>query len=344
MANRDIKWETTETTNIALDATFFRNRLGLTAELYNRLTRDILVAVTIPTSTGLWPPTQNAGTVRNSGYELALNWKDDIGEFKYGARFNFHDNINEVTNLNGLPELPPSNDQITRLGEPINSLYGLNVLRFYTEDDFNTDGSLKEGVPSSFSNVRPGDFLYEDIDGNNVINDDDRQILGNGIPRMNWGLDLYASYSGFDLSVSFLGVGKRDVVLKRFIGYPLINESAWSTLFEWQLEDYWTPQNKDARFSRFEDGLNRVNNFRVNSRYIFDASYFRVRNITLGYTLPNQLTSKIGIASFRIFISGQNLFTVSNLPKGIDPLIPFNTSGNFYPVTAVYTGGLSLNF
>lgn len=344
MANRDVKWETTETTNIALDAEFFRSRLSLTAEVYTRITRDILLNVTIPTSTGLWPPTQNAGNVENKGYDLAFAWNDDIGEFNYGVKFNFSDYQNTITDLNGLNELPPSDDQINRLNESINSIYGLNVLRFYTEDDFNPDGSLKDGIPSSFSTVRPGDYLYEDIDGNNIINDDDRQIIGSPLPRMNWGLDLFANYKGFDLSIAFLGVGKREVPLKRFIGYPLINESAWATLFEWHLEDYWTPEKLDARFSRFEGGLNRINNFRVNSRYVFDASYLRVRNITLGYTLPKGVLSKIRISSLRFYVSGQNLFTSKKLPHGIDPLIPDNTSGSFYPVTAVFTGGLNLNF
>lgn len=344
MANRDLKWETTETTNLAVDAQFFESRLSFTGEVYTRETDDILLGVTIQTSTGLEPAPQNAGSVKNTGWDLALGWRDNIGDFSYGANFNLSNYRNEVTFLNGLDELPPSNDQITRLGEAIGSIYGLKVLRFYTEEDFNADGTLVDDVPTSFSAVRPGDYLYEDINNDGVINDDDRQVLGSALPRMNWGLDLYAAFKGFDFSISFLGVGKREVPLKRFIGYPLINESAWSTLFEWHLDDYWTPENTEARFSRFEGGLNRTNNFRVNSRYVFDASYWRVRNITIGYTIPKAITDRVGITSFRVFVTGQNVFTSKDLPDGIDPLIPDNTQGVFYPVTAVYTTGLTINF
>lgn len=345
LANRAIQWETTETTNLAIDASFFKNRLSLTAELYERKTRDILLGVTIPTSAGLSPPIQNAGDVENRGWDIALGWKDVIGKVKYGVNFNISDYKNEITNLNGLDELPASGDQINRLGESIGALYGLNVIGFYEDSDFDTDGSLLSGVTtSSFASVRPGDYKYEDITGDGSISDADRQIIGSPLARLNYGLDIFAEYKGFDISASLLGVGKRDIQLKRFIGYPVLNESVWSTLQEWQTTDFWTPDNTDARNSRYEGGLNSGHNLRVNSRNVYSASYLRLRNLTIGYSLANKVTEKMSIAGLRFYLSGQNLFTFSDLPEGIDPTLPDNTQGNFYPITSIYTIGLNVKF
>ena len=344
LANRAIQWETTETTNLAIDASFFKNRLSLTAEIYKRKTKDILLGVTIPTSTGLNPPIQNAGDVENTGWDLAIGWKDTVGKLKYGFNFNISDYENKITNLNGLDELPSSGDQINRLGESIGALYGLNVVGFYEEADFNPDGTLRDGVTTSFSRVRPGDYKYEDITGDGAVSNDDRQILGSPLARLNYGFDLFAEYKGFDFSASFLGVGKRDVQIKRFIGYPVINESAWATLQEWQTRDYWTPDNTNARYSRYEGGLNAANNMRLNSRYVYNGAYLRLRNLTIGYSLSSKAAEKIGIGGLRLYVSGQNLFTIENLPEGFDPTIPDNTQGNFYPITSVYTVGINLNF
>ena len=148
LANSELRWETGETSNIALDGSFLNGRLTFTGEYYVRTTKDILLGVTIPTSVGFQPPVQNAGEVQNRGYDLALGWQDNIGGFKYGFNANFADFVNEITDLGGLDELPPGNT-INRLGESINALFGLEVLGLYQESDF-SNGALKE----RFANFR----------------------------------------------------------------------------------------------------------------------------------------------------------------------------------------------
>lgn len=332
LANRALQWETTETTNVGIDAGFLNNRLTLTAEYYIRQTKDILLEATIPLSTGLNPPFQNVGTVENRGIDLAVDWRNNVGEFSYGVRFNFADVVNEVTDLGGLNELPPGNT-IVRVGEPINAIYGYQVLGF-----FQSQNEI-DGAPTHFGQVLPGDLRYEDVNGDGAITADDRLVIGNSIPRKSYGLDLFAGYKGFDLNISFIGVGARDIVLGGDVAYAFSNAGKIQT---WQT-DSWTPENTDASYPRLFSGTEH-NNWRTNSFWVFDASYFRLRNLTLGYTFPETLLSSIFLDDLRIYASGQNLWTIDDMPEGIDPTVPNFTGGGYYPVTSVFTLGLNVSF
>ena len=338
LANPILQWETGETTNVGVDAGFLQGRLNLTAEYYVRKTKDILLGVTIPTSVGFNPPVQNAGEVENRGYDIALGWQDKVGAFSYGLNVNFADFVNEITDLGGLDELPPGNT-INRIGESIGAIYGLEVIGLYQEGDF-TDGALNEGLPSSgFGPVAPGDLRYNDLNGDGILNNDDRTVIGSNISTKNWGADLFAGYKGIDLAISFLGVGGRDVTLLNDAAYPFFNAGK---IQEWHA-DYWTPQNTDASLPRLTPGSSHAN-WRTNTTWTFDASYWRLRNVTLGYTLPNSIMSKLNINTLRIFVSGQNLITVDNMPDGIDPIIPIFNSGAYYPAVKVFNGGLNVTF
>ncbi len=346
LANRAIQWESTTTANIGVDAAFLDNRLALTAEYYVRTTNDILIqANTVPPSVGLSAPVQNVGSVENKGWDLALDWQDDINEFSYGVKFNISNFKNTVTDLGELDELPPGG-QITRVGESIGSIFGYQAVGFFQSQD-----EIDNAPVQQFGGVQPGDIRYADqltVDTNGdgvpdeadgIINGDDRVIIGNSLPRLNYGLDLFAQYKGFDLSVSLFGVGKRDIILQGDVAYAFFNAGK---IQAWQA-DSWTPENTDASYPRLTPG-SAHNNWRTSSQWLFDASYLRLRNVTLGYTLPNILLDKLSIKDLRIFISGQNLITFDNLPDGIDPTVPNFTSGGFYPVTSVYTAGLSVSF
>lgn len=338
LANSALQWETGETSNVAVDGSLLNGRLTFTAEYYVRTTKDILLGVTIPTSVGFEPPVQNAGEVQNRGYDLSLGWKDNIGDFKYGFNANFADFVNEITDLGGLDELPPGNT-INRLGESVGAIFGLEVLGLYQESDF-SNGSLNEGLPTSgFGPVQPGDLKYADLNEDGILNNDDRTIIGSNISTKNWGFDVFAEYKGFDLTASLLGVGGRDVTLLNDAAYPFFNAGK---IQEWHA-DYWTPQNTDASLPRLTPGSSHAN-WRTNETWTFDASYIRLRNVTLGYAIPQSVLQRIGIGSLRIFVSGQNLLTFDNMPDGIDPLIPNFNGGSFYPVTTVYTSGLSVTF
>ena len=336
LANRALTWETGESTNFALDAKFFDNRLALTAEYYIRETNDILLSSNsgIPPSIGLSAPRQNIGSVENKGWDLAVDWQDNIGsDFNYSVNFNISDYKNEVTDLGeGIDELPPGGT-ITRVGESLGSIFGLKKVGLF-QDQAEIDSAPTHG----FGPVSPGDVRYEDINGDGTVNNDDRTIIGNSLSRLNYGLDLSASYKGFDFSVSFLGVGKRDIVLSGDAAYPFFNAGK---IQEWQT-DVWTPQNTDAQYPRYTPGSSH-SNWRTSEQWLFDASYLRVRNITLGYSFPENVLETLKINSLRLYLSGQNLFTFDNLPDGIDPTIPNFSSGAFFPVNKVYTFGLRVS-
>ncbi len=346
LANRAIRWESTTTSNFAVDAKFLDNRLSLTGEYYVRTTDDILLqASTVPLSVGFTAPVQNVGSVENKGWDLALDWQDTIGsDFSYGLNFNISDYENEVTDLGELDELPPENGTIVRVGEPISSIFGLQKVGLFQNQE-----EIDNAPTHGFGPVAPGDVRYADTNGRDAdgnltgqpdgqVNNDDRAIIGNSLPRLNYGLDVSARYKGLDFSISFLGVGKRDIILQGDAAYPFFNAGK---IQQWQT-DAWTAQNTGAKYPRYTPGSSH-SNWRTSEQWLFDASYLRVRNIGLGYSLPDKVLETLKVNSLRIYVSGQNLFTFDNLPEGMDPTIPNFTSGGFYPITSTYTFGLSVS-
>ncbi|UII75347.1 TonB-dependent receptor [Flagellimonas sp. HMM57] len=341
LANSELEWEVSETFNVGVDAAFFDNRLTFTGEYYVRTTKDILLGVTLQPSTGFASvPPQNAGEVQNKGWDFSIGWQGAIGDnFTYGINANYFFFENEVTDLGGLDELPPA-DTITRVGESIGAIFGFREEGLYQESDFDADGNLNAGLPvPSFGDFQAGDIRFADISGpdgvpDGIINNDDRTIIGNSIDTSNWGVDVFAKYKSFDVSVSVIGAGGRDVFLRDDIGWSFFNAGK---IQRWQL-DYWTPTNTDASLPR-PTALSSHHNFRVTETWVHDASYVRVRNITLGYELPD-----LNGTSVRLFVSGQNLFTFDKLPEGIDPLVPNFNTGNFFPIAKVYTAGLNVRF
>ena len=346
MANPSIKWETTETSNIGLDAGLFKQRLSITADYYIRKTKDILLNLPIPLDLGLSPSMQNIGDLENRGWDFSLNWQDKIGDFSYGARLNLSDVKNEVTNLGGAKKIIGWNSVI-QVGSPIGLIYG-----YETAGVFQDVASIAS-APAQFGALKPGNLQYKDqltvdSDGDGIfdkvdgkINPDDRVVLGNPFPRMTYGLDLNAGYKGFDLSVSLQGVGKRDVLLGGDAVWPMYNAGK---IQEWHVTEFWSTENTGAKFPILAATSSGSNDIMSSSTWVFDASYLRVRNITIGYTIPKTVLKRISIEDLRIYFSGQNLFTFDKLPEGMDPLTPNDTQGNFYPITSSFTMGLNLKF
>lgn len=346
LANKNIKWETTATTNIGVDAGLLDQRLTLTADYYVRKTKDILLNIPVPVVTGLEAPIQNIGNVENRGWDVTVGWQDRVSAFDYGIKINLSDVKNEVTNLGG-SEMIITGNSIIRLGAPINSIYG-----YETEGIFQSQEEIN-GAPSQFGTLKPGNLHYKDqltvdTDGDGVmdasdgvINADDRVILGDPFPRYTFGIDLTAGYKGFDLAIALQGVGKRDVLLGGDLVYPLFNAGK---LQEWHVKECWTPENSNAKFPILEATSFGSNDVQASNTWLFNASYLRVRNVTLGYTLPKQLLSKVFIKNLRVYFSGQNLLTFDSLPQGIDPVVPNDSQGAIYPVAKSYTFGIDLSF
>ncbi len=340
LANPVLIWETSESSNIGIDANFFNDKLKFTGEYYVRSTKDIILQIgTLQPSQGFEVPFRNAGSVQNKGVDIAVDWRDNIGDFNYGITANISKFNNEITDLaDGLEQLPPD-QRINRLGEQIGSIFGLKTDGLYQESDF-SGGVLNTDLPEpQFGAVAPGDIKYVDYNEDGFINNDDRTIIGSTISDTNWGLDFFASYKNFDLSVSFIGESGRDVVLQEDAGWSFFNAGKIQT---WQT-DYWTPENTGAAYPRALVASNSPN-WRVNETWMFDASYARLRNLTFGYKFSEELLDKLKLNNLRLYVSGQNLLTFDNMPDGIDATVPDFTNGNFYPVLKVYTLGLSVGF
>lgn len=346
LANKVISWETTETTNFGIDLGLLQNRLTVSAEYYVRNTSDILLDFPIPISMGLSAPTLNAGKVRNTGWDLALGWADEINDFTYGINFNISDVKNEVVDLKGTGPLISGN-RISTEGYPINSIYGYQSMGL-----FQSQAEIDD-APTHIGAVAPGDIRYvdqltEDTNGDGIpdagdgqINaNGDRTIIGDPFPRLMYGMNLTAGYKGFDLSVTFQGVGKRDVLMGGDAVWAFFNAG---NIQEWH-KDYWTPENPGAKFPRLISGVTSHNNYQVTDYWMYDASYLRMRNLTLGYTLPQALTEKVKANRLRVYFSGQNLFTFDNMPAGWDPEVPNDTRGVLFPIPQIYTLGLDLTF
>ena len=334
LANSAIKWETTETTNFGLDAGFLNQKLTLTAEYYIRKTKDILLPLPIPLVMGLSPSIQNAGDVENKGLDFSLSWQDALGDFSYSARFNFSDVKNEVTNLSGVGPIISGN-YITKVGSPIGSIYGYESVGIFQNQ------AAIDAAPTQFGTLIPGNIQYKDQNKDGKINADDRVIIGDPFPKISYGLNLGAKYKGFDLSVYFQGVGKRDVVLQDDAAWALWNAGK---IQEWQVREFWSPENTGAKFPIIAATSAGSNDAQISSTWVFDASYLRVRNISFGYTLPETLFKNNFVNSLRVYFSGQNLFTFDKLPQGIDPLIPNDSSGEAFPITSTFNIGVDVQF
>ena len=346
LANSLIQWETTETTNIGLDAGFLNQKLTITADYYIRKTFDILLSLPIPYVIGLSPSMQNAGNVENKGLDFSIGWTESKGDFSYYARLNFSDVKNEVTNLSGVGPII-SGISITDVGYPIGSIYGFESAGIFQNQEEITSS------PTQFGTLVPGNIKYKDqltVDTNNdgvpdqadgKINPDDRVIIGDPFPRLSFGLNLGAQYKGFDFSASMQGVGKRDILLQSDMVWPLWNAGK---IQKWHLEECWSADNKDAKYPIIKATSSGSNDAQMSSTWVFNAAYFRLRNITLGYTIPEKWLSDFFVKGIRIYCSGLNLLTFDKLPAGVDPLVPNGSSGGIFPVTSNFSIGIDVNF
>ncbi|HLU90696.1 MAG TPA: TonB-dependent receptor [Cyclobacteriaceae bacterium] len=327
LANEDLKWEQTEMYNVGLDMEFF-GKLSVTADYFDKSTTDVLLRLNIPTSLGLNAPFQNAGTVSNKGWELGVRYLGNVGAVNYSLTGAFSDVVNKIEDLKGISSTALTQN---REGFPMNSLYGhVATGYFQNENDI-------ENHPDQFGiEVFPGDIKYKDIDGNNVIDDNDREIFGNTIPRYTYSLNLNLEYSRFDLGLFLQGVGKADGYLNSSAIMPFFNGG---TIYEYH-KDYWTPDNPNAAFPRLV--FNAANNQRNSSFWMKSAAYLRLKNVQLGYSLSPTLLERLKINSLRVYITGENLFSLDNFWEGFDVEAPVG-SGNFYPQVKTYSVGLNIN-
>ncbi|MCE5180072.1 MAG: TonB-dependent receptor [Porphyromonadaceae bacterium] len=343
LGNTEISWETTEMLNAGLDITFL-DKFSATGDFYIKNTRDILLQLPIPMTVGLTEPYQNAGKVRNTGWDLSLTHFNTVNDFKYDVTFALSDVKNEIIDLKGTG--PYIGTYTIRMeGQPIDAFYG-----FKSDGLFQTPDEVAEHATQFGGLVAPGDVKYVDqitvdTDGDGIADTGDgvitaagdRVVLGSSIPRYTFSLNLNASYKGFDVSMFFQGVGKANGfrhesgVWAFYVGSTAVKRHL----------DRWTPDNTDASYPRLT--FNYPNNEQISDYWMLDAAYLRMKNLQLGYSLPSSLLEKSFIEHCRIYFSAQNLFTIDNFLDGFDVEAPNGSSG-FYPMVKTFTFGINLKF
>ncbi|MAW95434.1 MULTISPECIES: TonB-dependent receptor [unclassified Leeuwenhoekiella] len=349
-ANPDLQWERAATLNLGVDLDFFNKSLYVSFDWFNKITRDILVAPVVPGVFGTDLPDFNAGEVRSYGWELSATYRHTGKLFSHTLTANIGDTQNEVLafqdneSLRRLEEL----QVILREGLPYRSYVGLKragIFQSFAEIE-------NSAVPVGLSPV-PGDNKYVDLNEDGVIDDDDQFIFGNPFPRYTFGLTYNVEVKGFDLSVFVQGVGKRTMMVRGEQVEPF-HFGYGATMYTHQL-DYWTPQNPDAYFPRLANNgtQSNTNNYRRGSdMYLFDGAYARLKNVQLGYTIPQSSMESIGIQKARFYLSGSNLLTLAKT-DWLDPeLSEFDSnlsdsganSARAYPTLIYYGLGLDITF
>lgn len=369
LVRQNFTWELVETLDIGVDLSLFSNRLSATFDWYQRDTKGMLApGMELPSVVGANAPVQNTADLRTTGWELAINWRDRVGDWGYNVGFNIYDATSKITKYNNENNLLFGTDgaKLRYEGETWGEIWGYQTDGYYTIDDFqdtwkNGTWKLKDGITSvrGNNNIRPGDVKFVNLrddenstneisEGKNTLDDPgDRMVIGNNTPRYQFGVTAGVDWKGFALSVMFIGTGQRDAWLSGDLMFPL-SYGTFGTLYYNQL-DYWKPtdakngdwtaQNPDAKYPRLYNEANASgSNYRTQTKYLSDASYIRLKNITLSYTVPQSAMKKIGLNGAKIFFSGENLVTFSKLPKGYDP----ERLNWGYPFYATYSFGISL--
>jgi hypothetical protein len=325
---------------------FLDNRLTAVFDWYKRAsTNTIGPAEALPAVLGTGVPRGNNATLETSGIELTLGWRDRIEGFSYGVRATLADSKSTVTKFTNPTKLLSTWYDGREVGE----IWGYVTEGYYTEVETDTERNreLYNGVWG------PGDIKYKDIVGegkigvgdNTVDNPGTRKIIGNSSPRYTYGITLDAAWKGFDINVFFQGVGKRDYMPGTGDNYfwGVVGDIWQSSAFTVH-SDRWTPENPNGYFPKFyfNGGMNS-RNLQSQTKYLQDASYMRLKNLQIGYTLPKELLDRVGVGKLRVYVSGENLLTFTSLLETMDPEL-VSGSGKVYPLQSIWSVGLNLTF
>lgn len=318
--NKGIKWETTIQSNYGFDAGFFKNKFLLSAEYFTRRTTDMLSKIDLPDISGIpdfQNPIGNIGEVLNKGIELTLNYRKQSGKFQYSMAGNFSKIVNKVISLGETEFITAgtygqgyTNFSYTAPGLPIGVFYG-----YVTEGIFKNFQEINAHAFQS-AGTMPGDLKFKDLNGDGVINDQDRTVIGNPTPKFTYGFNVSVSYGSFDLTMAFQGVYGNDILAM----WKTWTNTIWNESRNYQVDmlNAWTPENSNSNVP-YIDGNGDFNvNSRLSDYYIEKGSYMRLKTMQLGYTLPPTVLAKLKISSCRLYVGAQNLFTITKY-SGNDP-------------------------
>lgn len=340
LANPELHWEKSVQRNIGLDFGLFNDRLTGSFDFYYRYISDMLQQFTIPEFVGLGSPFENAGSMRNQGWELSLGWKDRIGDVNYYIKGNISDNRNKILKLYG--NANKSGNRLLEEGVSLNNYYGYVADGYFQSqeeiDAVDADGKYINAVYNDRKNIKPGYIKYVDLNGDGVINDKDRKIIGDARPHYEYSIQFGLDWKGIDFSAMFHGVGQKQVYYSGGGSRPLAGNA---TLYTYQL-DTWTPENPNAQYPLLMQ--NAAQNTLFSTFWLKSAAYCRLKNLTIGYTLPHKLTKQAYIERLRFYASAQNLFTIraNDFYKGFDP--ETTAGASCYPLNKTFLFGVNLEF
>lgn len=335
-AVNDISWETTTSTDVGIDAGFLNDRLNLSAGYFIKKTNDILLRLDIPNYLGYDNPFQNAGTLQAKGWELDLGWRDKIGQgINYSIAFNLSDTKTKVLNLKGTQF---RGDQAILEGGEFNEWFGYRSAGLFQSQAEITGAALIN------ANTKPGDVRYQDINGDGKITPEgDKVFLGGSLPRYNYGGNIRMDYKKVDFGMVLQGVGKKRSVLSDNIIRPFAE--AFGNVPMEVVGNFWSrnntaEQNLAAKYPRLSR-ISESNNYQMSDFYMISGAYFRVKNLTLGYTLEGKdLLTKAGVRAVRFYATANDVAVFSKFPKHWDPEV--GTSS--YPIVTTFLGGVNLTF
>ena len=350
--NKDLKWESTKQLDIGIDLSLFKNRIIFTGDYYNKKTFDLLLSTPIPTTSGFQTTLLNVGNIVNKGFDLDLKTINTTGALKWNTSLNVSINKNEMTNLNTSTDILLPGGIILRQGLPIGTFYGYQFEGIFQSDAEAASSPVLIGQeptsPNPASVAKAGDRKYKDINGDGVINADDRTLLGNAQPKFTWGFNNTFSFKNIDLSIFFQGSEGNKIA--NLNSLDLLNFTGQNNVLAEAALNRWTPENPSDKYPRaLSNGSLDVGIF--SSNIVEDASYIRLKNITLAYHIPANVLKKTGIQSLRIYAGATNLWTLTDY-TGYDPeantygqsttLIGIDYGG--YPQTKTYTIGINVGF
>lgn len=337
--NKSLSWETVALTDIGFDVDLFNNKLSVTADYYIKNTSDILLGYNVPRETGIWTtPSMNLAKVRNKGFELAVTHRNQIGDFSYSVSANIATNSNKIMDLAGSDNMVQNGGDLIRYilkeGESIGAYYGLKTDGLYSQEDIDAGhyyiyGRHPKAGDIKYIPQREGAKYYSDLTEEQKkagdtsqasINDDDRTIIGKDVPDFTYGLNVSLQYKNFELSIFGQGTGGTDVAFESEQAFAFMLNSS-PRKFHLQR---WTEENPN-RYAPVPRLYGGVSNDEYNKKFseyeLFDADYFRIKTISLGYMVPANIVKSWGLSSLKFFLTGENLFTfrADKIMKDFDP-------------------------
>lgn len=334
LANPNITWEKALMYNFGLEGRLF-NHLSFGLDLFYETRNDVLAsaAATTPAYIGVSSQFENVGKVNNRGFEIDLDYSNKVGEFTYFIGSSASFSRSKIIEMN---EVIRPEEYLYRTGQAVGQPFGLEALGFYQQGDFDSDGNLKPGFPlSTFAPVQPGDIRYRDQNADGYIDENDEIAIGKALePELTYAANLGAQFKGFDIELFFHGIAGRDVYLNGPYFWAFINDANIAA----NALNRWTVNNQEnASYPRLTT-LPNENNYRRSTFWNKPGNVLRLRNIEVGYSLPERLVEKVALSGARLFVNGVNLFTWDK----IETVDPENWSG--YPSLKSYSAGVRLQF